>query len=732
MTSSFKSYVDLGEGDGGKVDSDIRLRSKLIPHLLPGEVIIAEARKVLKFTAQSEQRQGIIGSLFVTNFKLSFVTASTSYRLVDQSQENALLGPNDICLINIDSVYQGSKSSYKMKKLEPGSSISGRIKILHVHCRDFRVCTFGFKFCAIGDDKTIINAILHHAYPLKPELLFAYEYTGHHPSENDGVWKTCMFNKGEDYENELARLRCSTWRVSNINQNFTCKSYPSNIVVPSAYTDSSLTSVASNFPSYRLPVWSWGNEAGCVIIRACGLPTADNSYGHQIYEFIKAMKKAHPYNWDPVLMNLDDLLPNAKEICNRFTKFKDLCSPDTYLQFWEQDGRFWSTLDSSLWLQTVATCLNVSNQVATKIFSYKVSVVLKESKGRDLSCLISSLAQIILDPHYRTISGFQSLIQKEWVAMGHPFLKRLGRLRTTDKESPVFLLFLDCVWQMLQQCPAAFEFNEIYLTTVWDSAHISIFETFLFDSEYDRRRGRNLTHQHPDLRSVWDWHVQFNKSQIMDFINPLYAFAKDVKQSVQQEDLLRKKSPNSNCNVKTNFVAKNEVEVNDNLKLRPRIYRSPTMWSLRVLVNNLPDVKSTMKEFLHKWKDSSFIYIQVELPLIKLWRLCYFRWMPLAQVVGGGPPAEYIAQCRLIKEIKSLQRQIAMLIDGSSLEDNSVIAVQNVENVNMNNANKEEDAMVVTSAYPFSAGGTPSISGMTFSYFRQSSFIPSDDDLEND
>ncbi len=53
-------------------------------------------------------------------------------------------------------------------------------------------------------------------------------------------------------------------------------------------------------------------------------------------------------------------------------------------------------------------------------------------------------------------------------------------------QSPVFLLFLDCVWQMLQQYPSEFQFTETYLTTLWDSAHVSIFDTFLFDCEKDR------------------------------------------------------------------------------------------------------------------------------------------------------------------------------------------------------------------------------------------------------
>jgi len=55
-------------------------------------------------------------------------------------------------------------------------------------------------------------------------------------------------------------------------------------------------------------------------------------------------------------------------------------------------------------------------------------------------------------------------------------------------QSPEFLVFLDCMWQLLQQFPAAFEFTETYLTTLWDSAHISVFETFLFDCEYDRSK----------------------------------------------------------------------------------------------------------------------------------------------------------------------------------------------------------------------------------------------------
>lgn len=57
-----------------------------------------------------------------------------------------------------------------------------------------------------------------------------------------------------------------------------------------------------------------------------------------------------------------------------------------------------------------------------------------DSEGRDLSAVISSLVQLLLDPQMRTVKGFHCLIQKEWVALGHPFTTRLGHTRKQPED----------------------------------------------------------------------------------------------------------------------------------------------------------------------------------------------------------------------------------------------------------------------------------------------------------
>ena len=58
-------------------------------------------------------------------------------------------------------------------------------------------------------------------------------------------------------------------------------------------------------------------------------------------------------------------------------------------------------------------------RIAERVESQKTSVVVHCSDGWDRTAQLTALAMLLLDPFYRTIKGFEVLIEKEWLSCGH-------------------------------------------------------------------------------------------------------------------------------------------------------------------------------------------------------------------------------------------------------------------------------------------------------------------------
>ena len=100
-------------------------------------------------------------------------------------------------------------------------------------------------------------------------------------------------------------------------------------------------------------------------------------------------------------------------------------------------------LANSRWLSHVRDVLNTACLAAQCLEKVEAPVLLTELTGCDMTLAVSSLAQIILNPDTRTLHGFEALVEREWIQVGHPFWTRTSS--SPDKiqhQAPVFLLFL--------------------------------------------------------------------------------------------------------------------------------------------------------------------------------------------------------------------------------------------------------------------------------------------------
>ncbi|XP_042205464.1 myotubularin-related protein 13-like isoform X4 [Homarus americanus] len=176
----------------------------------------------------------------------------------------------------------------------------------------------------------------------------------------------------------------------------------------------------------------------------------------------------------------------VRQIKSSFKKLMRACIPSSPAA--EQEQSFFRSIESSEWLNQLESLLQVSGAIVDLIDLLGASVMVLLEDGWDFTAQVTSIAQLCLDPYYRTIEGFRVLVEKEWLAFGHRFNHRSNLLQGSQASgfAPIFLQFLDAVHQIQRQFPLSFEFNEYYLRFLAYHYVSARFRTFLCDSEVDR------------------------------------------------------------------------------------------------------------------------------------------------------------------------------------------------------------------------------------------------------
>ncbi|EGF79489.1 hypothetical protein BATDEDRAFT_1949, partial [Batrachochytrium dendrobatidis JAM81] len=384
---------------------------------------------------------------------------------------------------------------------------------------------------------------------------------------------------------------CASWRLSTINQNYHYSpTYPAILAVPSRISDNVLKHIGKFRSKSRIPALSYIHRTNQMSITRSsqpmiGLKHARSIQDEKLVEAIFASASTVP---KPGFTNLIiDARPTTNAIAqtamgagtessenykgcrisylgidnihvvrDSFNKLFDgmsFVSPET-------THISKSALDRSGWLKHIRNILDGTLQIVQSVHLHNAHVLVHCSDGWDRTAQLSSLAQLCLDPYYRTIDGLQVLLEKEWVSFGHKFKDRCGHLgkksffgissgstsldstqnissvyssavsqpsilassetltpnNVAPREiSPVFPQFLDCLYQLWTQFPNHFEFDERLLGFLFIHLYSCQFGTFLFNNERERREFTLNTSK----VSIWD-HIAVNRES---FLNPLYT-----------------------------------------------------------------------------------------------------------------------------------------------------------------------------------------------------------------
>jgi len=307
-------------------------------------------------------------------------------------------------------------------------------------------------------------------------------------------------------------------QLCTVNTDFSlCSSYPATLCVPSAVAEGDIRAASSFRKHGRFPVICWRHpHTGSILARssqplvgvvgsrsaederlAAGLAAvagggisifdARRQRAVMLQKFVSGGTEGNRYEATTSFCKLR----NMHVVRDSYFTFVELCQPlakKTLRNLRRLEG-----VKHAQWFNEMGQLIQSAVSIAQCLQGQAGAVLVHCSDGWNRTTQLVSLAQILLDPQARTLVGFAQLVEKEWVGFGYRFADRgdLGvKGHPTNAFSPIFLMWLDCVWQIQQLQPSAFEFNDRLLLCVADSSFHGRHGTFLFNSQQESLAAR--------------------------------------------------------------------------------------------------------------------------------------------------------------------------------------------------------------------------------------------------
>ncbi|XP_030066098.1 phosphatidylinositol-3,5-bisphosphate 3-phosphatase MTMR8 [Microcaecilia unicolor] len=407
---------------------------------------------------------------------------------------------------------------------------------LLIHCKNFFVIHFVlFRERECHD---VYTSLLKLSQPVKHEELYAFSYNPKlHEEDREIGWK--MIDLRVDFHR--MGIPNEYWDISDINKDYeVCSTYPPILVIPKAANSATVIGSAKFRSRARIPVLSYFYKENNAAICRCSQPLSGfNARCVEDEQMLQAISDANPGS---PFMYVVDTRPKLNAMANRAAG-KGYENEDNYVNIRFQFigienihvmrnslqkllevcetrslsmSDFLTGLENSGWLRHIKAVMDAGVFLAKAVKDEKASVLVHCSDGWDRTAQVCSVASLLLDPYYRTFKGLMVLIEKEWISVGHKFSQRCGHLDGDPKEvSPIFTQFVECVWQLMQQFPCAFEFNERFLLEIHDHVFSCQFGNFIGNSHKEREDLGVFQKSY----SLWPFLLKRKE----EFLNPLYT-----------------------------------------------------------------------------------------------------------------------------------------------------------------------------------------------------------------
>jgi hypothetical protein len=411
-------------------------------------------------------------------------------------------------------------------------------------------------------DKTVLTELQARAFPKTFDLFAFPKLLNDNLSNNPKYqavngWNVYDFNKEFLRQGVIFDDQNCKFKLCEINKDFkNIPTYPLLLVEPKSLSDEVILKASKHRTKGRVPTLSfyfdnktYGKDSSYVsgIWRSSQFKSGIlGSKSNDDIELIKAIKSlgnnlvifdARPYlnasankvkggGYEDVEQYGNDAqlifcdIENIHKAREALEKTEEICTD----KFVMTNKSFWSQFEATGWLDFIMITLKKTTEIA-KLVSEGNNVLIHCSDGWDRTPQLVAVSQVLLDPYFRTFMGFAVLIEKEFLSFGHQFAKRSGMLpkkNEGEKEiSPIFLQFIDCIYQLLIQFPTEFEFNVDYLLFIAKNYNVNLFGTFMFNNEEERVKNKAKE----TTPSVWTYLLN-NKET---YTNPLYSPNKTKK-----------------------------------------------------------------------------------------------------------------------------------------------------------------------------------------------------------